>query len=623
MEDVKGRKENQGVWKDIAPIARKYMLRHWLLLSASVICGAIAAASAALGIPKFMEYVVPVVFDSSKAPAFLLIWLDSYVAPEHQQQAILWVSAAILPAVMMLRGLASFFNTYFITRAGMQMLLSFRVDVFAHLQHLSISYHEGKARGEHMTTVLQNTQMLQQLMVNVLNDLIIQPLTLIFAVVCLVSLAIGSEQAASLLGNFCIIATAVPLVRFIGRRVVRQMRKSIKEMGGLTSCMEESLSAQREVRAFNLQERQIGRLKSFMDRLNSARFRLAVWQTALGPSLEVVSTMGLAYALYQGASSGLTLPQFTAIATALYYCYDPIKRLGMVSNQFRMMEPPLERIQEILHAHNLTPEPVHPQALPQPVRGEVCFNDVNFSYDDDRKVLSDINLRIPAGQIVALVGPSGAGKTTLINLICRFYDVDSGSVSIDGIDVRQLTKKDRTSSIALVSQFAALFHGSIRDNIRVGRPSASDAEIEAAGQKAHVAEFALNHSAGYDRELSEGGTGLSGGQKQRVSIARAFIKAAPIIILDEATSALDMKSEAAIQDSLEELAQGRTTFIIAHRFSTIRKAERILVFNEGRIMADGTHPELYAQSQLYRSLYDEQQNKEKAEQSQLQEELIA
>jgi subfamily B ATP-binding cassette protein MsbA len=204
------------------------------------------------------------------------------------------------------------------------------------------------------------------------------------------------------------------------------------------------------------------------------------------------------------------------------------------------------------------------------------------------------------------VGPSGSGKTTFINLICRFYDANSGAIRLDGVDVRQISRADRTRNIGLVSQFAALFRASIRENIRVGRPGASAAAIQTAARQARVDEFAEALPGGYDYILGEGGSGLSGGQRQRISIARAFLKNAPVLILDEATSALDMKSEAAIQAELEELAKGHTTFVIAHRFSTIRMAQRILVFNEGRIIGDGSHSDLYESCALYRKLYDEQ-----------------
>ena len=310
----------------------------------------------------------------------------------------------------------------------------------------------------------------------------------------------------------------------------------------------------------------------------------------------------------------MSLEQFTAIATAFYFCYDPIKRLGSVANQCQLLTVGIKGINDVLHAKDETPEPAEPAALQLPISGNVDFENVTFGYNDEKIVLKDINVHVPAGQTVALVGPSGSGKTTFINLICRFYDVNAGCVKLDGVDVRQITRADRTRSIGLVSQFAALFRDTILENIRVGRPGATDDAVIQAACMARVDEFADSHPDGYHRMLGEGGAGLSGGQRQRVSIARAFLKNAPVLILDEATSALDMKSEAAIQAELEELVKGHTTFVIAHRFSTIRMAERILVFEEGRIIADGTHAELYENCSLYRHLYDEQVRQAEEEQ---------
>ena len=293
------------------------------------------------------------------------------------------------------------------------------------------------------------------------------------------------------------------------------------------------------------------------------------------------------------------------------FCYDPIKRLGSVVNQAQLMQVGIKGIESLLYAKDETPEPATPVSLPKQIKGDVEFRNVSFSYVKGTPVLRDISVSVAAGQIVGLVGPSGSGKTTFINLICRFYDPCSGSVCLDGVDVKDITREDRTRNIGLVSQFSALFNDSILENIRQGRAGATDDEVKAAATLAKVDEFADSLPGGYNYMLGESGSGLSGGQRQRVSIARAFLKNAPVLILDEATSALDMRSEAAIQDSLEKLAQGHTTFIIAHRFSTLRMAQRILVFENGRIIADGTHRELYESCMLYRGLYDEQVQQEK------------
>ena len=287
-------------------------------------------------------------------------------------------------------------------------------------------------------------------------------------------------------------------------------------------------------------------------------------------------------------------------------CYDPMKKLGEVHNRLKQGGVSLARLEEILLAPESTPEPSAPRRIEQ-VRGAIAFHDVSFSYGD-APALRDISVNIPAGQIVALVGPSGSGKTTFASLVPRFYDPVAGSVLLDGVDLRELRKKDLRDHITLVPQEAVLFSGSIEDNIRLGKAGATSEQVLAAARHANAHDFILNQPQGYDTPVGERGAQLSGGQKQRISIARAFLRDAPVLILDEATSALDSESEARIQQELSELARGRTTFIIAHRFSTIKIADRILVFEGGRIVGDGTFAELEQSHDLFRRLLEQQRH---------------
>ncbi len=603
--------EQKALWPVFRPVLRRYVRPVGGLLVLGIFAGVVAAAASGFGLPFMTQYIFPVVFGTQPAPEWLATWMAAH-CPEGMslEQMTLWAAALLVPLVMCVRGVATYVNTFMLTKAGMVMLARIRADLFARLQWLSFSFHDRHNRGELMTTVLQYTQNLQQQMIGVMNDLVIQPLTLVAAVGYLVYAALSNEESAILLGNLLITVGCVPLVRFVGKRMVKQVRAALAGMNIVTSTVEETFSAQREVRAFNLQQRQEKLLREVIHRFNRVLLRMTAWQQGLSPAIEIVSALALSYSLYRGCSDGLTLEQFSAIAFAFYFCYDPIKRLGNVSTQCVMMGVAIEGINGVLQAKDETPEPVQPQSLPVPAPGAVDFRHVTFSYTDGDPVLKNISVQVPAGQIVALVGPSGSGKTTFINLICRFYDPQEGSVCIDGVDVRELSRVERTKAIGLVSQFSALFRDTIRENIRIGRPEATDAEVLDAGDRARVTEFADTLPEGYDRLLSEGGGGLSGGQRQRVSVARAFLRNAPILILDEATSALDMRSEAYIQQSLEELAHGHTTFVIAHRFSTIRMAQRILVFEEGRIVADGSHAELYESCMLYRHLYDEQVRQE-------------
>lgn len=598
--------QDKGMWQTFKPMLSRYIAPQKCLLGSGIFFGVLAAMAAGFGLPFMIQHVFPLVFEETETPAWLQQMVDMYVAEQYRADALLWAAALIIPLVMGIRGLATYLNAFLLTKAGMRALSHLRSDLFERLQWLSFSFHDKQTRGGLMTVMIQFTQMVQQGMITVMNDLVIQPLTLIAAVAYLVYAAMTSNESAMLLMNLVISSACVPLVRYVGKRMIKQMRAALAGMNIITSTVEETFSAQREVRAFNLEERQSALLSSYIKSYNSMLIKMACWRQSVTPAIEIVCALALAYSLYRGCSDGLSLEQFTAIATAFYFCYDPIKRLGTVTNQCQMLTVMINGIQNILFAKDETPEPEEPISLPSAVAGDVEFENVSFAYRPDVPVLRDISLKVPSGQIVGLVGPSGSGKTTFINLICRFYDVTRGCVKLDGIDVRQITREQRTRAIGLVSQFSALFRDSIRENIRIGRPSATDEEVLAAAHMARVDEFVESMPEGYDRVLGESGSGLSGGQRQRVSIARAFLKNAPVLILDEATSALDMKSEAAIQRELEELVKGHTTFIIAHRFSTLRMAQRILVFEAGRIIADGTHESLYESCPLYRSLYDEQ-----------------
>jgi len=289
---------------------------------------------------------------------------------------------------------------------------------------------------------------------------------------------------------------------------------------------------------------------------------------------------------------------------ALYLCYEPIKKLGYLNTEINRGGASLERLEYVLNEPLVIADPAQPVPVSR-LRGHIAFADVTFAYGDS-PALQKVSASIPAGTVCALVGPSGAGKSTFANLVPRFYETGSGHVTIDGIDVRAMKLSDLRRNIALVSQEPVLFNDTIYHNLALGKEGASREEIIAAARSAHAHEFIEKLPQGYDTMVGERGSLLSGGQKQRVAIARAFLRQAPILILDEATSALDSDSEAAVQDALRHLVVGKTVLIIAHRFSTIRDASMILVFDRGEIVAQGDHAALYAGNALYKSLYDRQ-----------------
>ena len=592
--------------QNIVHLWREYLRPYKLTLAGAVLGGVIAALSSGFGIPAILQSVFSVIFDGEPLPIYAERIMLLFVRPEELPWLTVWVAAALLPLVVVVRGLSSFVNVYLLSKIGLGVLETIRLKVYRKFQDLSLSFHDRCQRGDLLSRLMQDTQFLQGGLVQIANDLIIQPLTLLGALGFLVYKASVSQQFLILLANMLLVGACVIPIRYIGKKMLVRARTVQASQGDLSSTLQENFSSQRDIRAFELEQQQTNLFKNRIRRYIQASISVVRWQSLLTPLIEFVSAVAMAATLFVANMNGMSMGDFASLATAMYLCYEPVKRLGAVHNKAETLKAGLERINEVLHAADDVPEPQNPKS-PEEWKGEVEFNNVCFSYQEDAPVMRNIDVRIPARQVVALVGPSGAGKTTFINLLCRFYDVLSGSVKVDGVDVPEMSKRDLLSHIALVSQYPVLFRGSVADNIRIGRPEASDKEVEQAGRMSAVDSFVNETGEGYGRLIGEMGEGLSGGQRQRVSLARAFLKDAPILVLDEATASLDMKSEELIQKEIEKLASGRTTFIIAHRFSTIRMADRILVLEGGRIAADGTHEELMEKSPLYRDLYTKQQ----------------
>jgi subfamily B ATP-binding cassette protein MsbA len=411
-------------------------------------------------------------------------------------------------------------------------------------------------------------------------------------------------------GVVLIALAAVPLtvfpVRYVGRKVIKRAAQMQHQLGSVTGHLSENLSAAREVRAFGLEERETNRFAAACRELITSQMKIAKYAQALTPTIEFVSALGIALTLVFAYSHGVQLQVFAAVVGALYLCYEPIKKLGALNNELKRGTAALDRLEVVLNEPVSIADPAQPVDVNR-LRGDVAFEKVSFAYKTDEPVLRDISVTIPAGTVCALVGPSGAGKSTFANLVPRFFEAGTGRVAVDGHDVRALRLADLRRNIAVVSQDPVLFNDTIYANLLLGRADATRAEVEQAARDAFAHDFISALPQGYDTIVGERGALVSGGQKQRIALARAFLRNAPILILDEATSALDGDSEAAIQAALKKLVVGKTVFIIAHRFSTIRDATKILVFDRGAIVASGTHAELYAANALYRSLYDRQQ----------------
>jgi subfamily B ATP-binding cassette protein MsbA len=559
-------------------------------LIGGIVCGWLYSAATGLGLPLMSYWVLPIIFGEKRV-----------VLGTGQ----LWGLALWLPAVFFVRGIANYFNSYLLQSAGVRMLEEIRLDFFRKLQVLPLAFFHRSSTGDLIARGLGDTNQLQNTLTTVANDLIKQPATLVFSICTLVFLSYRVQGVPMVLLTVAVVPLCIFPIRYIGKKMVERAERLQSQVGNVTDRLAENLAGVKEIRAFGLERHEIERFRGLTHLLVRAQMKVAKYDQALNPSIEVISAVGFSVTLVFCYRAHVSLPTFTAIFIALFNSYEPIKRLGAVNNQLGRGLASLQRLEEVLNEPVAIADPADPVAVGR-LSGDLAFESVSFRYKPDTPVLSAVDARIPAGTVCALVGPSGAGKTTFANLVPRFYDVIEGRLTVDGIDVRSMRFADLRRNIALVSQDPVLFNDSLYHNLLLGRPDATRAEVVAAARDAHAHDFIEAFPQGYETLAGERGSRLSGGQKQRLAIARAFLRNAPILILDEATSALDSESEAAIQAALKKLMIGKTVLIIAHRFSTIRDASMILVFDRGEIVAQGAHGELYSGNALYRSLYDRQ-----------------
>lgn len=592
--------------KKLVYFLKRFLLPHIFLFITVLGTGVLAASSSGLGVPLLVKYVFPVVFreEGGAMPELLEIFPSLL---ELSPNALLMLACAALPAIFIVRGVSVWLNAVMVNVLGIRILETLRMAVFNRVQELPVAFMEERQKGDIISRVVADTQNVQNILSSIANDMVKQPITCLCALTAFIWLLVQSGHGILFLVNVAFIGLAAWPIMVFGRRISQKALRAQEGLGALNASIQQNLETQREVRAYALEDREIRDFCVVSDGYCNNYVKLVKYQKALIPVMEIVTSLALAFLLVRGKQLGMSLTDFIAMAGALFFAFDSMKRAGNAFNRFNEAQGGLARLSEVLDEPNTIPEPENPAKLTQPVRGDITFRDVSFSYNKESgSALRDINVHIPAGQIVGLVGPSGAGKTTFASLIPRFYEVSSGAVELDGVDIRSIAQHDLREELSLVGQQALLFTGTIRDNIRLGKLNATDAEIKDAADAAAVTKFLDSQSKGLDTKLGQGGAGLSGGQRQRVAIARAFVKNAPVLILDEATASLDAESEREIQESLDELAKGRTTLIVAHRFSTIRNADRILVFEGGRIVGDGSHEELYTTCPLYKELYDRQ-----------------
>jgi subfamily B ATP-binding cassette protein MsbA len=526
---------------------------------------------------------------------------DIFVAKDR---TMLYLVPLVVIVLYVVKGGCSYGQSYLMQYVGQRIITQYRIDLYAHLQKLSLSYYDRVPTGELMSRITNDVNQIQGAVSSVVTGLLRE----LFTVIGLIVVLFWRDWFLAIFAVGVFPLCAIPLVKF-GRRLRKISHRSQETMADVSVLLHETISGARIVKGFCREQHEIERFSREAFRLFALRMKDVSTRAISSPLMEFLGGIAIAGILFYGGwqvIEGRSTPgTFFSFLTALIMLYEPVKHLSGLNNEIQNGLASASRVYAVL---DTKPEILDsPQAIELPRLSRVIeFRGVGFSYRPGEPLLQDINLIVPVGQVLALVGSSGGGKTTLVNLLPRFYEVTQGTILIDGVDIRQATLASLRGQIAIVTQQIVLFNDTVRNNIAYGRPEATPAEIEAAAEAAYALDFIQRLPQGFDTNIGEAGVLLSGGERQRLSIARALLADRPILILDEATSSLDTESEMYVQKALENLMQGRTTFVIAHRLSTIQRADRIIVMSGGRIVEEGRHQDLMARGGLYHRLHQMQ-----------------
>jgi ATP-binding cassette, subfamily B, bacterial MsbA len=532
------------------------------------------------------------------------VYLQLFV-PSHFHNAWTIVAYALVASTI-LKGIFDYVGTYLVNYAGYGMITDLRNHLYDSILQRSAAFFEKHTTGTLVSTIVNDIERVQYAMSTVLAEFLQQLFTLIFTAIVVVLL--GGKLAWVLL-------LFVPFIIFsagrIGRRVRHTTRRGQDKLADIQNILHETITGNRIVKAFNMESWEMERFHQAARRLFWANLRSVAAAAISSPIMDIFGAIAIALLLLLGreqiSHQRMTAGVFFAFIVAVFKLYDPVRKFALFNNNFQQALGASSGIFQFIDTTDEVRESPDAKPLP-PFSRSIRFEQVSFSYEpqgeESREILRDINLEVRAGEVLAVVGSSGAGKSTLVQLIPRFFDVTAGRLLIDGYDVRDTTLASVRAQIGVVSQETVLFNDTVRNNIAYGQPRVSQRAVQEAAQAALAHDFIGSLPLGYETVIGERGIRLSGGERQRIAIARALLKNAPILILDEATSALDSESESLVQSALANLMVGRTVVVIAHRLSTVRRADRIVVLENGRVTDIGSHEDLMKKFGVYRRLYD-------------------